>query len=82
MITTKKFYKDGETPPPAQASKVPMLRLMTVSEDLYEYYKSLEDYLKYNNNSASVIEPQKIYSNIKGGYGIFAGYSVQDIPIQ
>ena len=82
IITTKKFYKDGETPPPAQASKVPMLRLMTVSEDLYEYYKSLEDYLKYNNNSASVIEPQKIYSNIKGGYGIFAGYSVQDIPIQ
>lgn len=82
IFTTRKFYRDGETPPADDAKKVPMLRLMTVSEDLYQYYKSLEDYLKYNNNNASVIEPQKIYSNINGGYGIFAGYSIQYIPIQ
>lgn len=81
IYTTKKIYTEDDPPPPAQISKVPMLRLLTVSEDLYQYYKSLEDYLKYNNNNASVIEPQKIYSNIEGGYGIFAGYSIQYIPI-
>lgn len=81
IYTTKKIYTEDDPPPPAQISKVPMLRLLTVSEDLYQYYKSLEDYLKYNNNNASVIEPQKIYSNIEGGYGIFAGYSIQYIRI-
>ncbi len=85
IITNNKTLQrdgDGVTSEPVKAHIVPMLKLMTVSPELYDYYKSMEAYLKYNVTNSSVSEPQKLYSNIKGGLGIFAGYSIQyyDIP--
>lgn len=50
------------------------LRLITASKDLYTYYKSVD---KYNNIGigSSITPSADIFSNIKGGLGIFAGFS-------
>lgn len=63
-------------------SEVTMLQFMTVSEELYLYFKSIEDYLKYEGSNTSAIEPTTVYSNIVGGQGIFAGYAVQYVPVR
>lgn len=61
---------------------VTMLQMMTASEELYNYFQSIEGYVKYEAINSSAIEPTTAYSNIKGGHGIFAGYAVEYIPIR
>ena len=51
------------------------LRVMTVSEELYKYYKSIEDYLEFQGYQSSISESRIVYDNIEGGVGIFAGYN-------
>lgn len=51
------------------------LRVMTVSEELYKYYKSIEDYLEFQGYQSSISESSMVYDNIQGGVGIFAGYN-------
>ncbi len=80
-LVTKKFRTETDDPILNEKNVVPMLKLMTVSADLFEYYKSLGNYLKYNQTNSSITEPQKVFSNVKDGYGIFAGYSIQYIPM-
>ena len=80
LVTSKDFTPSGSGPS-GTSHEVPMLRLMTVSPDLYNYYKSLQEYVKASNGQTSVIEPGKLYSNVKGGMGIFAGYSVHYFEI-
>lgn len=77
LITNKNLKREDGTSVPYEKNVVPMLKLMTVSPELYNYYKSMEAYLKYNNTASSVAEPQKLFSNVEGGLGIFAGYSIQ-----
>ena len=50
------------------------LRLLTASKELYSYYKSVD---RFNENpiGSSISYSTDIYSNIKGGLGIFAGFS-------
>ena len=50
------------------------VRVMTVSEDLYQYFKSVEIYRSRGIHNSSITQPSEIYSNVKGGIGIFAGY--------
>lgn len=52
------------------------INLMTTSETMYKFRKSWirHDYAK-NPDILNPIEPVTLYSNINGGYGIFAGYS-------
>ncbi len=52
-----------------------VLELWTLSKDFYYYFQSLEDYNHTLLNSIS-FEPLKVYNNITGGTGIFAGYSI------
>lgn len=77
LITNKNLKREDGTSLPSEINVVPMLKLMTVSPELYNYYKSMEAYLKYNDTPSSVAEPQKLFSNVEGGLGIFAGYSIQ-----
>lgn len=63
--------------PESQIETVKKLRVMTVSPELFKYYKSIENYHKYNNFNSSEIDPQRIYTNVSGGLGVFAGYSVK-----
>lgn len=52
-----------------------MLRVMSVSEELYNYSKSLEFYRLSGNINSNQASPLRVYSNIVGGYGIFGGFS-------
>lgn len=44
-----------------------------LSKDLYNYLKYLELYEYYNDNP--IAEPVPVYSNVKNGVGIFAGFN-------
>jgi hypothetical protein len=63
-------------------TKKTMLRVMTVSAELFNYYKSIEDYIIYEGYQTSFEEPIKTYSNIDGGTGLFAGFTVQYLDFQ
>lgn len=59
------------------------LFVKSVSKEMYDYYKSLAKYELSQSNLFA--EPEQIFSNIKNGLGIFAGYSQQtfiiDLPV-
>ncbi len=52
--------------------------LYTVDRPYFEYHKTLNQYLqnidRYNN-------PMKVYSNVKGGFGIFGAYRAYSIKV-
>lgn len=63
-------------------SDIPVtLRVLTVSKELYEYYRSIELYYQNGASNSSITNPTEIYSNISCGRGIFAGYSETHIPL-
>jgi len=51
------------------------LRVMTISKELYNYYSSLEEYYQNGGSNHSNQWPFELYTNIKNGAGIFAGFS-------
>ncbi len=57
------------------------LRVLSVSKDLYEYYKSIDIYKWNSDVNSNLSQPTQIYSNIKNGYGIFGAYNQQIIEI-
>lgn len=57
------------------------LRVLTVSKELYDYYRSVELYYQSGANNSSISSPTEIYSNVSCGHGIFAGYSETHIPL-
>jgi len=46
----------------------------SVNQDYYTYLKSIGQYLESGGGEDPFSEPVVIYSNVKNGYGIFAGY--------
>lgn len=57
------------------------MRVITASENMYEYYKSLEVNRLRGEANSSVAHPVAIYSNISNGLGIFAGYNKEELPL-
>lgn len=57
-----------------------MIRVTTLSSDLYEYLKSYHKQQAIQGNPFA--QPVQVYSNIRNGYGIFAGYSVSEIQVR
>jgi len=53
------------------------LRIMTASQDLYEYFLSMEKFISANNHNSSFSYAPSVYNNIKNGLGIFAGFTEQ-----
>lgn len=51
--------------------------LRSVSKDYYTYKKSLTAHIEtqFSDVWDGVVEPAQMFTNIKGGYGIFAGFS-------
>lgn len=47
------------------------LQIMNVDVPYYEFHRSLENY----NGDNPFTEPSLIYTNVKGGFGVFAGYN-------
>ena len=51
------------------------LRIMTASQDLYNYFVTIEKFVAADNHNSSFSYSPAIYSNIQNGLGIFAGYT-------
>jgi hypothetical protein len=49
------------------------LQLLSISKKYYDY--SIDYYLQDESEKQFYTDPVNVYSNIKGGYGIFAGYN-------
>jgi hypothetical protein len=56
------------------------LSLWSVSEDYYNYKQTLQLQSKTSNNPFA--QPVNVYNNIKGGFGIFGGYSQTTVANQ
>lgn len=57
------------------------MRVVTASENLYEYYKSIESYRIKGAANSSISEPIAVYSNVSNGLGVFAGYNDDQINL-
>ncbi len=75
------FYNPGTLPATSTPINI-IIELRSVSEEYYKYYTSI--YRQSSQDSTPFSNPTVIYSNIKNGYGIFAGYSknVVKTPIE
>ena len=51
-----------------------MFYFQTINQEYYTYLKSYSRYLESGGGSDPFSEPVVIYSNVKNGYGIFAGF--------
>lgn len=72
-----------ENPPPgSEPINKKYLRVVTASGDLYNYYKSVEQFVLSENYNTSIAYTTKVYSNIQNGLGIFAGYTEKYIEIK
>jgi len=76
-LTTPSFAAQSSEEIDEDAAPRIQVRVMTVSEDLYQYFKSIEIYRSRGIHNSSITQPSEIYSNVKGGIGIFAGYHQQ-----
>jgi len=56
------------------------MHLSSISETFYKYRKScIRHSFAQFPDLANPMEPVTLFSNVKGGYGIFAGYSINSI---
>lgn len=76
----KDFYYNNFDPSNPQLNNMPetiydrfTIHVQRLSKDLFNYMKYLELYNYYHDNPIS--EPVPVYSNVKNGAGIFAGFN-------
>lgn len=68
------IYKTGNSSATETSTPINIvIELRSVSEEYYKYYTSV--YRQSSQDNTPFSNPTVIYSNIKNGYGIFAGYS-------
>jgi hypothetical protein len=74
------FQDNGSGNPFPQANKTSIyFRLYSITEEYFKYIQTLNLFLK--NYTDPLAEPTQVYSNINGGYGIFAGAAVSSDSI-
>lgn len=73
VFQPKFFYEPGTSATTSTPINI-IIELRSVSEEYYKYYTSVYRQSS-QDNSTPFSNPTVIYSNIKNGYGIFAGYS-------
>ncbi|HCY43474.1 MAG TPA: hypothetical protein DHV48_19425 [Prolixibacteraceae bacterium] len=66
-------YHYGENSPYKKLFERNVIHVQRLSKDLYNYLKYLKLYNHYHDNPFS--EPVAVYSNVKNGTGIFAGFN-------
>ncbi len=73
MITKKNFYLTGRQNFTNGEYRATEIQILNTDINFYRYHKDLEILTISGDNP--LVEPINIYSNIKGGFGIFAGYN-------
>lgn len=54
--------------------------IYSYSRDLYLHNKSMKNYYEFNDDPFS--QPTQVHTNIDGGFGIFAGYGIQEFVFE
>ena len=73
MITRKNFYMTGRQNYTNGEYRVTEIQILNTDMNFYRYHKDLEILTISGDNP--LVEPINVYSNIKGGFGVFAGYN-------
>ena len=73
MITKKNFYMTGRQNFTNGEYRATEIQILNTDINFYRYHKDLEILTISGDNP--LVEPINIYSNIKGGFGVFAGYT-------
>lgn len=63
LVVDYEIYSDSET----------YIQISKANEDLYRYFKTYRAHSNYEEQTFS--EPQEVYLNIDGGFGIFGGHA-------
>ncbi|MEQ8474180.1 MAG: DUF4249 domain-containing protein [Marinoscillum sp.] len=74
------YYYYDEGPDPQKDKAKLTMEVRHLSEAMYLYKKSLK--LQEDSRDNPFAEAAQVYNNIKDGYGIFAGYSVEAIEYE
>jgi hypothetical protein len=80
LLFTDELGQDGETPDPEKDEKY-YLRIMSLSEEMFAFYLSMDKYSKNSNQISSISYLPNLYSNINNGLGLFGGYSQRFIEV-
>ena len=73
MITRKNFYMTGRQNFTNGEFRVTEIQILNTDINFHRYHKDLEILTISGDNP--LVEPINIYTNIKGGFGVFAGYN-------
>ncbi len=73
MATKKSFYMSKRQNFNDGSYRVTEIQILNTDINFYRYHKDLE-VLKISGDNP-LIEPINVYSNVKGGFGVFAGYN-------
>ncbi|MDZ7899681.1 MAG: DUF4249 domain-containing protein [Arcicella sp.] len=73
MVTKKSFYMTKRENYNDGSYRATEVQILNTDVNFYRYHKDL-DILKISGDNP-LVEPINVYSNIKGGFGVFAGYT-------
>ena len=73
MATKKSFYMNKRQNFDDGSYRITEVQILNTDVNFYRYQKDLET-LKITGDNP-LVEPISVYSNVKGGFGVFAGYT-------
>ena len=73
VISTKSFQLKGRQLYGNGQARYQTILVCNTDENYAKFHKSLDEIKRNNDNPFA--EPSRLYSNVKGGFGVFAGYS-------
>ena len=73
MATKKSFYMNSRQNFNDGSYRVTEIQILNTDVNFYRYQKDLES-LKITGDNP-LVEPISVYSNVRGGFGVFAGYT-------
>jgi hypothetical protein len=73
QLRERQLYGNGQ-------SRYQTILVFNTDENYAKYHKTLDEILRNKDNPFA--EPSRLYSNVKGGFGIFAGYNRTELKIE
>ncbi|MBK6363215.1 MAG: DUF4249 domain-containing protein [Saprospiraceae bacterium] len=80
LVLTNDQISDGDISN-SEINQKYYLRIMSLSEEMFSFYISMDKYSKNSNQVSSISYLPNLYSNINNGLGLFGGYSQRFIEV-
>lgn len=80
LVLTNDQINDGDISN-SEINQKYYLRIMSLSEEMFSFYISMDKYSKNSNQVSSISYLPNLYSNINNGLGLFGGYSQRFIEV-